>query len=224
MKSLRVIFFSGIFLCLAGILTSCSDDGYSLGDMWVGIATVDNLDDENFTLTIGDSTTLWIGASSVPHYHPKEKRALINFTILGDNYAGYDHIVKLNSIREVLTKNVETIDRDSLEKVTNDPIKLKSIWISGGYLNIRYSYPYGGDSQHEVNLFKVEELGVVLPGDTIKLEFCHNTKDDTNRWWIETYVSFDLKSLQRAGKDIVELEVMMNTTDGEKISNITYKY
>lgn len=224
MKSLRVIIFSVIFFGLAVMFTSCSDDGYSLGDMWVGIATVEDIDGTNFTLTVGDSTTLWIGASNVPHYQPKQKRALINFTILGDNYAGYDHIVKLNSIKEILTKDVKPIERDSLNKLPNDPIRLKSMWISGGYLNIRFSYPYGGDSQHEVNLFEAKETGGVSSGNAIKLEFRHDKNGDSDRWWTETYASFDLQSLQVVGQDSVELEIKTNTNSGENISMITYRY
>ena len=223
MRNLKAYILSFILIGVGSFTTSCSDDGYSLGDMWGGIATVDNIDDSTFSLTIGDSTKLWIAATNIPNYHPTQRRVLINFTILGDNYAGYDHVVKLNNIRDILTKDIQPIGWQELNNAANDPVILKSMWVSGGFLNVRFLYPYGGDSKHEINLYRVEDQ-MTSSTDVIKLEFRHDKNDDVDRWWQETYVCFDLKSLQSPIQDSVDFEVTINTKDDIEKLNFTYKY
>ncbi len=60
------------------------------------------------------------------------------FNPLWDDYAGYDHAVKLLRLQNVLTKEVETLTPETEEEFGNDPVRIYKgdITISGGYMNI----------------------------------------------------------------------------------------
>lgn len=60
------------------------------------------------------------------------------FNPLSDGFDGYDHAVKLLSLQDVLTKEVETLTPETEEEFGNDPVLIfkGDIGISGGYMNI----------------------------------------------------------------------------------------
>lgn len=66
------------------------------------------------------------------------QRVITVFNPLWDNYAGYDHAVKLLRLQNVLTKEVETLTPETEEEFGNDPVFIYKgdITISGGYMNI----------------------------------------------------------------------------------------
>lgn len=83
------------------------------------------------------------------------KRVLISCDVLSETSENtYD--VKLNDIMRVLEKDVKTMD-DSTEEEDlniNDPIMIKDVWYSGGYLNliIEFFYKEGSANPHFINL------------------------------------------------------------------------
>ena len=60
------------------------------------------------------------------------------FNPLSDEFDGYDHAVKILSLQDVLTKEVETLTPETEEEFGNDPVLIfkGDISISGGYMNI----------------------------------------------------------------------------------------
>ncbi len=66
-----------------------------------------------------------------------------------------EYDVRLNYISDVLTKKAKSADEiDDMDLYMNDPLILKGLWISGGYLNIlvSVSVKYAESKPHELNL------------------------------------------------------------------------
>lgn len=214
-----------IILFLVGAnLSSCSDDdGYSLGDIWIAkFATVNNVGEPIRSFTIDDNITLAVAASNIPNYIPKEPRATITYTILGDTENG--HLIKLNGIAEIPTEDIININQNDLVNITNDPIELKSLRISDQYLNIDFGFQYGNNSEnHNFNLYKIDLNKDQRADNIINLEFIHQANKDSKRWIRRTARCFNLRSLNLPKQEKVTLKIKLNTIeDGEKYINIDY--
>ena len=60
---------------------SCDDDdGYSLGDFWVDIATVETDDNSSaYWFILDDGTTLWPAASDIQYLPKQGQRIILNY-------------------------------------------------------------------------------------------------------------------------------------------------
>ena len=98
MKTKRLFFNCAGGVMIALFLNSCNLDnnGYSLGDVWYSLATVNPLDNGRiYSLTLDDGKTLWPAATRAPYYKPKaNQRAFVYYTILSDSFQGYNHAVR----------------------------------------------------------------------------------------------------------------------------------
>lgn len=225
MKTLK-LFLVMIGLGLSSTLFySClnDDDGYSLGDFWIDIATVVPISDTSFYLRMDDGTTLWPAAPIYLNYKPEEnQRALVNFTILSDEKDGYDHYIKINRIDNILTKEIaenKDAENDSIYGI--DPVGLKNIWVGDNYLNIYFTADYGGKEKHFVNLIPSEE-------DDVTFEFRHNAYDDPKSGRLQGgLVAFKLPIKMTPEKtspvpDSTTISVKVKTFEGDKIYKIKF--
>ncbi|MDR1162134.1 MAG: NigD-like protein [Tannerellaceae bacterium] len=217
MKMLK-FFLVSIGLAIASLtFNSCLDDenSYSLGNMWVSIATARPISDNSFYLTLDDSTTLWPAAPLYINYQPvKPQRVQINYTKLGDNFEGYDHAIKLNKLDIILTKPIsENLGAKNDSVYGTDPVEITAMWVGDGFLNIEFKTYFSGGIDHFVNLLPATADNE----DPYKLEFRHNAMGDkasSRRRY--GFVAFDLSSLPNTdGKD-VKLLITANTFDGVK--------
>ena len=142
MKKLHWLFMA-ICLAVMPALQSCDDnDGYSLGDftppLWATVRVTGNA----FYLNCDVWGTLWPVNTDIGWYDAVDgQRVITVFNPLWDNYAGYDHAVKLLRLQNVLTKEVETLTPETEEEFGNDPVFIYKgdITISGGYMNIFFT-------------------------------------------------------------------------------------
>jgi hypothetical protein len=214
MKTLKLFFISmGVVITLF-LFNSCLDDdnGYSLSNMWVSIATARPISDNSFYLTLDDSTTLWPGAPLYINYQPvKPQRVQINYTKLGDNFEGYDYAIKLNAIDTILTKTIsENLGAKNDSVYGTDPVEITAIWVGDGFLNIEFKAYFSGSVKHFVNLLSADDK------DAYNLEFRHNAMGDYSSHLRYGFVAFDLSSLPNTdGKD-VKLLIKANTFGGVK--------
>ncbi len=104
-----------------------------------------------------------------------------------DNAAG--------NTRRIAAYGVATIVSDSLRYNVKplaeylnqmEPIKLMSIWRTGGYLNLRCQAEYTGKSRYFYLLLDSATVG----RDTIHCYLVNNTLGDTTYHWREAYASF----------------------------------
>jgi hypothetical protein len=194
---------------------SCLDDNaYPLGNMWVSIATARPINDSSFYLTLDDSTTLWPGAPLYINYQPvKPQRVQINYTKLGDNFEGYDYVIKLNTLDTILTKPIsENLGAKNDSVYGIDPVEITTMWVGDGFLNIEFKTYFSGSIKHFVNLIPATTTNE----DSYKLGFRHNAMDDRSSHLRYGFVAFDLSSLPNTeGKDVT-LRIEANTFEGIK--------
>lgn len=212
---------------MAFIFTSCEDDGYSLDDFMISMATVNPVDESagTYYLTMDNGTTLWPLASNVVYKPKKDQRVMVNFTILGDSIKGYDRPVKINYLQEVLTKDIENLTEENEEEIGDDPIRLLDRWIGDDYLNIHFGYNTGGEQKHRVSLVYNTIEPQQNDAGEIVLELRHNANGDPQKYGVKSYVAYNLRPLQKEGQDAVDLTIKVKDfNDEEKEYKITYKY
>lgn len=223
----KIVF--GILVGFLFIFTGCNDDeGYSLGDMWLGFGIVENTDNYKIVLDDGDilypvafggGYNNWYADDHSGNHHEIEAgdRVMVNFTILDDkvNEAGeiVAYYVKVNSSKKILTKGILDITEENKDSIGNDPIVVKDCWMANDLLNFQLKY-YGRYEIHYINLVK-------KPGDLnaadqpFELELRHNKNGDSEDVPYTAFVSFHLDSLQVAGIDSVRFKVTSTDYDGE---------
>ena len=216
-----------MMLCLGIALTifvfnACSNEkGYSLDDAWYSIATVrtnGNSGSSSYWLTLDSGTSLWPVATNVPLYNPKDKqRAIVIYSILSDEFSGYDHAIKILDIKSILTKPIaEDLGEENDEIYGTDPVGISEMWIGDGFLNITFEFNYGGDKVHFINLIK--NASVRTP---YYFEFRHNAYNDREHSKRKGIVAFDLSTVDTQEEE-VELTICVNTFDGAKEYKIKY--
>lgn len=224
MKMLRsILLVLGIAL-VSLTLPSClkDDNSYSLGDMWIAIATVVPQNDNSYYLRLDDGKKLWPAASNYPNYEPKaDQRAFINFTILSDSTQGFAHYIKVNAIHNILTKPIaenKGTENDSTYGI--DPVSIPSkedIWVGDGYLNVYFMTSWGGVKAHFINLIQTDAAK-----NPYELEFRHNAYDDPKVTVGSSRVAFNLSSLPDTKGETVDLKIKVWTLNG--IETYTVKY
>ncbi|WP_080905584.1 NigD-like protein [Parabacteroides sp. Marseille-P3160] len=213
------------FTAIAGILlasmtlNSCSDDGYSLGDFWVEVATVYQEGDDWYSLTLDDGTTLWPAS---PLYRPAglkyNQRVLVDYTILSDSMSGFDHYIKVNALQKILTKEVaenKGVENDSI--YGTDPVKIYNLWTGDGFLNIDFGFNAGGGVSHFVNLLQ-DSTSSASP---YAFEFRHNAYDDHASYGQRGLVAFKLPDFE-TGEEEITLLIKVKTFEGEKEYELVY--
>lgn len=195
MKTLN-LYLLALVMIVIPVLQSCdSDDGYSLGDFAEGMATVKVISGNTYYLEIDNGKTLWPAATQIGWYKPIDgQRVIANFTLLYDNFQGYDYAVRVNFLRNVLTKKVEDLTEENEEEIGNDPVSLRDIWVGGKYLNIDFNMNLPHTHKHRVSL--VRNTLVEDPDDGyIHLEYRYNDYDDVTGYLRRGIVSFNMSEL-----------------------------
>lgn len=199
MKKLN--FFLWTFLAVVGVTFQSCDDGdyYSIGDFAADWATVNVKGAHVYDFTGDKWGELWPAATNFPGYSPVDgQRVIVYFNPLYDNYPeGYDCSIKLERVREVLTKQVEELTAENEKEYGNDPVDIPQgyMWISRtGYLNIIFLQNLPAEVKHRVSLVKNTTITSTDDG-YIHLEYRYNTYDDTTDVWGRGAVSFNLNSL-----------------------------
>ena len=224
----RLLKFSVVGL-LAISLFSCDlndDDGYSLGKYWVGFGII-STDGSDYTIKMDDGSELF-PVDGYYHWDSEDDstRVLVNFTILDDkviNDTKEEYYVRVNSVRDILFKDVLDITPAIEDSIGNDPIHVDDVWTTNNMLTFQLQY-YGNGLVHYVNL--VKQPGEITSADEpIQLELRHNNKDDTPNYQMSAFVTFDLSSMQIAGQDSVTFKVSGKDFEGEDFEyNGVYRY
>lgn len=217
-----------LFVLPALAFVSCSDDdGYSLDKFWVGLATVENPNDDSaFFLYLDDGEKIWIGATNFYNYRPATgQRIIADYTLLNDKPEGsnYDHDAKLNDAYNILTKGIINITPSMQDSIGHDPIHVREIWVGSDYLNIRFSYKLN-NKRHMLNL--ISDSSKVYNDGKVHLEFRHNANNDTETYTAGGLVSFGLMSLkEKVSGNSLDLVIHSENYGGkEETYELTYKF
>lgn len=212
----------GVALATLPFQSCLDDDGYSLGDFRVAMATVES-DSGNSShyFRLDNGTTLWpADGYYVGHNLDDGQRVILNYTILSDELKNFDHFIKVNDIDIVLTKDIAEDKMEENDAIYGtDPVELKHMWVGNGFLSIYFRAQYSGQVKHFVNLVRNDRIETT--DGSIYLEFRHNAYDDSPYYSATGPVCFDLTSLQATEKPI-KLTIAVQTYDGLKTYAMTY--
>ena len=199
-------------------LSSCNKDNdydYSLSQPNATV-TVKPLDgNKSFYLQLDDKTTLQPDNMATSPFGDKEVRAFINFTDLNQEGNGYTKKVKVNWMKEILTKNmVKDLGSENDSKYGNNSIELIDSWVTiveDGYITLQFVAPASLTGKaHEVNL-----IYAGTEKDPYIVEFRHNAHGDYGYDMASGFVAFRLD-----GKDS---ELKLPDTQGKTV-DLTFKY
>lgn len=133
---------------------------------------------------------------------------------------GLDYVIEVSSIEKVLFKQIidySTIDTNSLG---NDPLQVDQLWLAKNFMNLNFTY-LGGQETHYINLVRIDSVD----SDTVNLEIRHNSNDDQGYYQLNSFVSFDLTSIQSETADSVVLRIKANEfNDIVFDENVVYRY
>ena len=218
----KIVF--GILIGSLLILTGClDDDGYSVGNQWIGFGVIQNVNNLKVKMDNGDLLKP-VSYNNTAYYNFETRdgldvgdRVFLNFTILDDSVDDSTEVttyfVTLNSLEEVLLKQIMDITPEKEDSIGNDPIIVKDTWIANNMLNFKLKY-WGSYETHFINL--VKQPGVLTADDQpIQLELRHNNNNDDEAIPYTAYVSFHLDSLMVNGLDSVRFDVTCEDYDGE---------
>ena len=211
----KIVF--GVLVGLIFVFTACNDDdGYSLGDIWVGFGVLTG-EQGAFNIVMDNSDKLVPVASAYPGWQTQFEsgdRVLVNYTVLDDDLTGEPAIyyVKVNDIEDILMKGIMDITAENADSIGNDPIIVEDYWMTDSLLSFKLKY-WGLHKIHYLNL--VKEPGEITAEDQpIQLELRHNANDDEASVLYTAFVSFSLNSLRVNELDSIQFQVTSTDYDG----------
>ena len=204
MKKLKFIAFIIATLALVPALQSCLDNDDNPTESFV-ISTINVPDPEskNFYFTLDDGKKMFPGDTRwLGNYELKDgQRAFVIFNQLDEKVEGYDYNVEVRNIRNILTKDIVTMDEEenTEEKIGDDKINLTYMWFTNDskYLTIEFQYfgTHSENKKHFLNLVikpQIEPIEESEDDNYLDLEFRHNDEGDSPARLGEGYVSFKI--------------------------------
>lgn len=205
---------------------SCSkDDDYSLNKFWVSAATITTGDVKPYLIVTDNGDKLFPSSSNIRYFQPVNgQRVWVSYTILKDEGTAFDYYVKVNDVREILTKEIVTLTNSNKDSIGDDPVEIENVWFSGDFLTIGFVYG-GGGAIHFVNLVRNVEDAFTESGLPI-LEFRHNRNNDRFNNAMRGWVSFDLSELKLPNRDSITFILRAKSfKDQEPFEKqLTFKY
>jgi len=204
-----------VFIILAVFtLSSCDfddDDDNSLSNFWVDFGLTDNVDESanSYTIKLDDGPVLYPVTTLVPDFGIKaDQRLLVNFTILGDKKitnTDEEYYVRINSLKEILYKDIFEITEETEDSIGNDPVHVKKAWLTDNMLTFEMTY-YGNSQIHYINLVK-QPGELAATDEPVQLELRHNNRNDEPYLQLTAFVTFKLDNIKIAGQDSVKFKV-----------------
>ncbi len=210
----------GMLALVSVVMMSCSDDdGYSLGDYWIGFGIL-KVESNTYRIYLDDGSLLKPVSWNIPPWEDEEwtdgSRILVNFTILEDetneNGDVESYLVKVNEAQKILMKGVLDITEENADSIGNDPIVVQDYWMTDSLINFKLRYR-GYYQVHFLNLVQDPD-DPTTENEAVKLELRHNANDDEESIPYTAYVSFSLNRFREAGKDSITFEVTSTDYDG----------
>lgn len=200
MKKTKMLLLLCLCAVLPAFLCSCDDDdSYSLGDftppLWATVRTQGTA----FYLDCDVWGTLWPVNTDLYGYEAVDgQRVITSFNPLADDYEGFDHAVKILSLQNVLTKQLEQLTPDNEEEYGNDPLLIYQgdMCVSGGYLNLLFLQNLPASQKHRISLVQSEEEQLAAAEDGyLHCQLRYNTFGDLTGRRAYGAVSFHLGQL-----------------------------
>lgn len=222
-KKSMVKYIALIIVVLSSAFACNDNDGYSLGDFRISIATVVPESSQTYSLLLDNGNKLWPAATDV-YYRPQlNQRVFVNYTILSDKIDDYDHYIKVNDIWNVLTKSVIELNAENADSIGNDPVQVNDIWIGDNYLNVSFSFNYGGIKPHAINMVQ-NKINGSTDTDFLELEFRHNSYSSPRNSLYDGFACFDMRPFRKEDRDSIPISIIYTDWEGEQVYELMYKY
>ena len=212
-----------IFFILSTAFACNDNDGYSLGDYRISIATVVPEVAGSYSLRLDNGDILKVATSDI-HYRPRgNQRVFVNYTLLSDKAEDNTRFIKVNDILNVLTKSVIELTEQNTDSIGNDPIKIYDFWIGDNYLNVSFAFNYGGVKPHAINMVQRKTVGIDNE-NLLEFEFRHNSYESPFNELYDGFASFDLRPFKQEDRDSVPITIKYKNWDGDNTYDLMYKY
>ncbi|QRX64045.1 hypothetical protein JS578_01945 [Dysgonomonadaceae bacterium zrk40] len=192
-------------LMLFMLLSRCSEEPERLEDYLVDIATRVKADEGcRYRL---DNNRLLIPREGEECSGSDRQRVILNYSFLkGDT-------IRVNAVGEIFTDSIRSVGYP--EKLGTDPVKIQSLWLGGGYLNLIVETEYHSQP-HKVALFRDNTTG------TTDLWFSHSRDEDPPGYRKKMYASFSLEALQGTNNgDPISFRLFIQTDSGIRTFHFT---
>lgn len=191
---MRKIFYS---LLIISALAACKKDE----TLRYNNVTMGNIHGEEIISDQGNTFVITETLFDIDLTSYEGKRVLLSCDVLRQTQEStYD--IRLTGIANVLTKNIKTMEQSTpVEDLTIDnPIIIRDIWYSGGYLNLNIDFAQkkGSENYHYINL--VHDMSAAGEG-VYTFMLRHNaqgevpTEEDREYFVASGYVSFPISKL-----------------------------
>ena len=138
----------------------------------------------------GDSAAIVLRASGLdkPGYLATGQRVLLYYTVTGTPSPGVRDVQARYYTSGNVASDSLRVNTKPVEQYAMHPIKLRSLWRTGGYINLRGQVEYTG---HPRQLYLMAD-GATLDGDTVDVYLVHDLMQgqDSTRFWRNCYGSF----------------------------------
>lgn len=138
----------------------------------------------------GDSTAIVLRASGLdkPGHLATGQRVLLYYTVTGTPSPGVRDVQARYYTSGNVASDSLRVNTKPVEQYAMHPIKLRSLWRTGGYINLRGQVEYTG---HPRQLYLMAD-GATLDGDTVDVYLVHDLMQgqDSTRFWRNCYGSF----------------------------------
>lgn len=196
---MKVIFrylIIGAFLLV--MMTACGDnDAVEYGDFNYNMVTYSGENDGRavFTFqTYNDSPLITLYANNVDKPNmPVGQRLLLNY-VVDEDLGNFMQRVTVNGYSKVNTDTIFVLKQEIIDTLKMESLKLRSIWRTGNYLNVRCQLEY---TEKPRRMF----LATTGEPDFDGLVSCYQIQDlmgATAYYWLETYFSYYIEPVWAA--------------------------
>lgn len=200
-----------IALLLSLLLFSCKKESALIASYQVEMVTARAFGDEiNF---VQDDTGILLKTDVFSSNDVKDSsRVLLTFAPKNGKVVAPVTEIEVFGASRVLTKNFEITTTAQLDTIVDDPLKIESVWMSGGYINIRSILSYHS-KPHTLRLIMNSDLSDSFH---FLFELRHSTEGDQQGTDARSYSSFPVHSLlDRYPK--AKISVLVNSSNyGQK--------
>ncbi len=138
----------------------------------------------------GDSAAIVLRASGLdkPGHLATGQRVLLYYTVTGTPSPGVRDVQARYYTSGNVASDSLRVNTKPVEQYAMHPIKLRSLWRTGGYINLRGQVEYTG---HPRQLYLMAN-GATLDSDTVDVYLVHDLMQgqDSTRFWRNCYGSF----------------------------------
>ena len=201
MRNVAIVFLVVCLFATSCIVTGCDKEPERMDDYLVEFATL--LKEGNSYRFRIDNGRLMIPVNEEKVSGPPDQRVIVNYVPLrGDS-------IRINFVSPIFTGAIEP---DGFpEQYINDPLKVQSVWVSGGYLNLIMEIEYHS-RPHSMRLFRD------LTSPDIHLYLGHSKNDDPPGAPQVMHASFSLANLRTENEtSTLPFKLSINTYSGVRV-------